>query len=344
MTTLTDTQVITASGGLVELGYSQITSNVSVASASTGTGATTVIAPVTVVCDGGPVLVEFFAANAAPSTTSGDFLAVSLMQDGAEAIRYWTYKNNNSGGATDDHLYLSRRLTPSAGSHTFGVNAFVTSAARPGKVNASASTSSDGPAFLRVSKIVQATQWPAVTTGTIICTSSTRPASPFEGQTIYETDTKRELRWNGTGWVSPSVAYAPPMASATITTTTAYTQDTDISWTSENYDNDAMFSPTSSSMTVKTAGVYLVTFVGRATSTTSAGYNAVIRLAGGNDPGEEIQVSSAATADARWSMSAVRKMAVNDTITARLQWSGTITLQGGTTISPTLTATWLGAA
>ena len=201
MTVLTDTQVVTASGGLVELGYSQITSNVSVASSTAGTSATTVIPPVTVICDGGPVLVEFFAANAAPSTTSGDFLAVSLMQDGAEATRYWTYKNNNSGGSTDDHLYLSRRLTPTAGSHTFGVNAFVTSAARPGKVNASASTTSDGPAFLRVSKIVTATQWPAVTTGTIICTSSTRPGSPFEGQTIYETDTDLSYTYNGSAWV-----------------------------------------------------------------------------------------------------------------------------------------------
>ena len=42
---------------------------------------------------------------------------------------------------------------------------------------------------------------PEVTTGTIICTSSTRPASPFEGQTIYETDTDKELTWSGSAWV-----------------------------------------------------------------------------------------------------------------------------------------------
>ena len=33
-----------------------------------------------------------------------------------------------------------------------------------------------------------------------VCTSSTRPASPFEGQAIYETDTDRVLYWNGSGW------------------------------------------------------------------------------------------------------------------------------------------------
>ena len=33
-----------------------------------------------------------------------------------------------------------------------------------------------------------------------VCTSSTRPASPFEGQQIYETDTDKVLVWNGTAW------------------------------------------------------------------------------------------------------------------------------------------------
>jgi len=33
-----------------------------------------------------------------------------------------------------------------------------------------------------------------------VCTSSTRPASPFEGQMIYETDTDKVLVWNGTDW------------------------------------------------------------------------------------------------------------------------------------------------
>lgn len=36
---------------------------------------------------------------------------------------------------------------------------------------------------------------------TTICTSSTRPASPFEGQKIYETDTNRELTYDASAWV-----------------------------------------------------------------------------------------------------------------------------------------------
>ena len=33
-----------------------------------------------------------------------------------------------------------------------------------------------------------------------VCTSSTRPASPYHGQVIYETDTNSMKVWNGTFW------------------------------------------------------------------------------------------------------------------------------------------------
>lgn len=38
--------------------------------------------------------------------------------------------------------------------------------------------------------------------GTTVCTSTTRPASPVQGQTVYETDTRREMIYNGTVWLS----------------------------------------------------------------------------------------------------------------------------------------------
>lgn len=37
-----------------------------------------------------------------------------------------------------------------------------------------------------------------------VCTSSTRPASPYTGQCIFETDTNKLLVWNGTAWVIPN--------------------------------------------------------------------------------------------------------------------------------------------
>ena len=43
-----------------------------------------------------------------------------------------------------------------------------------------------------------------------VCTSATRPASPFDGQVIYETDTDKTLVWNGSGWVFLSTSRANP--------------------------------------------------------------------------------------------------------------------------------------
>jgi hypothetical protein len=39
-----------------------------------------------------------------------------------------------------------------------------------------------------------------------VCTSSTRPASPFEGQMIYETDTDVLAIWNGSAWKQVAAA------------------------------------------------------------------------------------------------------------------------------------------
>jgi hypothetical protein len=53
-----------------------------------------------------------------------------------------------------------------------------------------------------------------------VCTSSTRPASPFEGQVIYETDTKKTLVYNGSAWgiisdVSGWTTYTPTITAST---------------------------------------------------------------------------------------------------------------------------------
>lgn len=44
-----------------------------------------------------------------------------------------------------------------------------------------------------------------------VCTSGTRPASPYQGQVIYETDTGRTLVWNATAWAYLSTGTANPV-------------------------------------------------------------------------------------------------------------------------------------
>ena len=53
-----------------------------------------------------------------------------------------------------------------------------------------------------------------------VCTSSTRPASPFEGQVIFETDTDRLYVYNGTAWVIPNAPAQNPQGLELVSTTT----------------------------------------------------------------------------------------------------------------------------
>ena len=61
-----------------------------------------------------------------------------------------------------------------------------------------------------------------------VCTSTTRPASPFEGQYIYETDTDKTLFWNGSAWYPNWNTAWGFVAQATLGTSLSYitaTQD-----------------------------------------------------------------------------------------------------------------------
>ena len=53
-----------------------------------------------------------------------------------------------------------------------------------------------------------------------VCTSSTRPAVPFEGQVIFETDTDRLYVYNGTAWVIPNAPLQNPQGLELIKTVT----------------------------------------------------------------------------------------------------------------------------
>jgi hypothetical protein len=237
MTSLTDTQVVTASGGLVELGYAENDANLSI-TATTGAGMDNISPELTVVCDGSPIMVEFFCAGAR-ATTSGsgttDALWFALKVDGSvEEERLGVVGNVASGYGSLTPIKLSHRMTPSAGSHTFRVGGWVSNAARSGYIGGG---SPYPPAWIRVSKIVEATQWPAVTTGTIICTSSTRPASPFEGQMIYETDTGLTRYYDGTAWEDTAAATRPRHAEVYLASNISYPRATLLEWTHLREDN-----------------------------------------------------------------------------------------------------------
>jgi hypothetical protein len=80
-----------------------------------------------------------------------------------------------------------------------------------------------------------------------VCTSITRPASPYEGQVVYETDTDKVLVWNGAAWY-PN--WNLPWGMQTYTTATT----NDLTITTEE------LQITGSSFTAVTGRLYRITY------------------------------------------------------------------------------------
>jgi hypothetical protein len=89
-----------------------------------------------------------------------------------------------------------------------------------------------------------------------VCTSATRPASPYDGQVIYETDTDRTLVFNGTGWVFLSTSRANPNGMDLIKTQTI---------------GSAVSSVTVSDVFSNTYDAYKITIAGGAGSSANTG-------------------------------------------------------------------------
>jgi hypothetical protein len=68
-----------------------------------------------------------------------------------------------------------------------------------------------------------------------VCTSSTRPAAPYDGQVIYETDTDKAYSWDGTAWthLGPQglVAYATQTTGQASITTEVDLTSLSVTWT-----------------------------------------------------------------------------------------------------------------
>ena len=108
-----------------------------------------------------------------------------------------------------------------------------------------------------------------------VCTSSTRPASPFEGQVIYETDTDLVQVYNGSGW--KALGRMVPSTNGAVlqviqgTTTTAASNSTT---TYADTNLSATITPTSTSSKV----LVMVTQTGVVKSSINAGNLVDLRL------------------------------------------------------------------
>ena len=125
--------------------------------------------------------------------------------------------------------------------------------------------------------------------GPIYATTAARDAAiptPFAGQRAFVSGTNVNYQYNGTAWVSPQALSVPPMCLVTRTATQAITNVTDtlIAFTAgATFDTEPtpMFSAgLNTTITIRTTGVYLVSFqINWASSATGARY-ANVRIGG----------------------------------------------------------------
>jgi len=169
----------------------------------------------------------------------------------------------------------------------------------------------------------------------IICTSTTRPVTPFEGQVIRETDTNKELTYSGAAWVETNGwntttgvtgvnnNIVPPACQVRRTTNlTGYALGTAVTWSSAAYDTNGMFSAGSPTIiTIQTTGLYMVTFNGLMTATAP-----LTRIVGGilkNGAAAAYEDAFGTTVDGYWSMSTIMSLVATDTL------GGVATAAGG---------------
>ena len=106
------------------------------------------------------------------------------------------------------------------------------------------------------------------------CTSSTRPASPWRGLVIEETDTDKIWRYNGTTWVLHGGKLPTCLVRKTSDQSLTNSTGTQITLQSldSNYLSDANdFTLASNQVTIKKAGFYMVNFAIAFAATASGG-------------------------------------------------------------------------
>ena len=195
----------------------------------------------------------------------------------------------------------------------------------------------------------------------IVCTSTTRPSTPFHGQAIYETDTKKEYTYNGSAWVQTnststtsgvtgvSNLIVPPACQIVRTTNqTGYTNNSDITFQSAPYDTDGMFSAGSpTKITINTAGLYIISLFGSLNATATLSLITPIAFLN-NTYNINYSVCPVFNSPyAYWGMSFVYAFSAGDYVTHRLSISGgsNYSIVGA---SPTqdvqtrMSVTWLG--
>lgn len=136
---------------LKEVDYEEFTSDVSVTATSEGT-ANSVVSASTLTYEAVPHLIEFFATGARPDNgAAGRILHITLF-DSTTVIGALAGVTTPAASNMNVPVYLARRLTPTAASHTYNIKAWAS--AGTGLIQAgSGGAGTKLPGFIRITRV-----------------------------------------------------------------------------------------------------------------------------------------------------------------------------------------------
>lgn len=135
-----------------ELAYTQITAGVNITGTVPATP-TTVITGSATVFDGNPVLLEFFTPLVITPSTAGGSLNIGLYESGSLVAQIASIITPAAANMRVP-VRVAIRFTPTLGSHTYSIAAWVSSTT--GTPNVAAGTGTGGanaPAYMRITKV-----------------------------------------------------------------------------------------------------------------------------------------------------------------------------------------------
>lgn len=135
-----------------EYGYTEITATVNVVSTTEATPTTIVTAPAVTLDGSTAIWVEFYASQVVTPSVLAGFTSITLFEGATEITRMGSLLTP-AAAIMVAPVTVRRKITPTAGAHTYSICAHTSSTTGTPRVIAGAgSGAADPPAYIRISK------------------------------------------------------------------------------------------------------------------------------------------------------------------------------------------------
>ena len=136
---------------LEEVGYAQITASVT-PTATTEATANAVVSLGAITYEAVPHMVEFYSPSVRPDNAAANRTMSIILADAGTSVGILAVQSTPAANNANTALHCMYQLTPTAASHTYGIEAFVN--AGTGNIAAGAGgAAASVPAFIRITRV-----------------------------------------------------------------------------------------------------------------------------------------------------------------------------------------------